>query len=150
MGWDECILSLSNYRLNESLALVQVGREASGEGAGNPGFINHLLLCPIPPCTQRWTHTREPCQEVVQGWKKTLRVKMTSTWWLLLEPGYVPSDLACQDNAQRAAFILKGVYRKYNPGPPSSYPRVGGLASEGNLEGTDSRTIARGKCICFA
>ena len=54
VGWDWCILCSSNYRLNESSALVQVGRDASRETPASQGFINHLLLCPILLCTQRW------------------------------------------------------------------------------------------------
>lgn len=92
-------------------------------------FINHLLLCPLTPCTKRWTHTQ--AVSVFQKLKKAFRGKMPSTWWRLLEPGYASSDLPCQDNAHKATFILNRLYRKFNPGTPSSYPWVDGLASEG-------------------
>lgn len=47
-GWDECILCVSNYRVNESLAGVHVGRGGSREGPAGQLFINHLLFFSAP------------------------------------------------------------------------------------------------------
>lgn len=125
-GGTSAVLCSSNYRLNESLALDQVGGGASWEGPASQGsYITFYFAL---------THPAHTLTRAVSGGCSGVQGN-TGSRWLLLEPGYIPYDLPCQDNAQRTPFILNRVYRKSNPGPPSSYPQVDGLANRGEPGG---------------
>lgn len=65
--------------------------------------------------------------------RRSLKVRMSTTWWRLLEPGFILFDLSRQDNTHRITFILNRIYRISNPGPLSPQSPVDGY--EENMEG---------------